>query len=93
MWVACGHMVMYCSRMATPQIAERTAQAIALAMVNQGVNKSELAEGAGIARSTLNRKLAGITPFDVAELWRISKVLGVSVIDLLPAEATLAKSA
>lgn len=41
-----------------------------------------LANETGIARTTLGRRLAGVTPFTVLELWLIADALGCDVAEL-----------
>ena len=60
-------------------------------VVYKAVRKAErtnkwVAEKAGIALSTFNRKLAGHVDFTVSELMNIAKALGIPAHSLLPAE-------
>lgn len=72
--------------MATATIAERTAQAVSQVMVNAGFSRLKLAEATGIPYTTLKRKLLGVTPFDVREVYLIARALSVPAADLLPDE-------
>lgn len=61
-----------------------TAKRVAAAIEAAGETKLGIAEKTHIPRTTLLRRLAGVTPFYVDELHAIAGVLGVSVVDLLP---------
>lgn len=43
-----------------------------------------IAEESLIPRTTLSRKMNGVGEFSVPEIYRISKVLGISVTELIP---------
>lgn len=55
------------------------------AMEIAGINRSQLAEATGIARTTLNRALSGQGPgFRMLELIAIGRVLDANYTDWLP---------
>lgn len=62
-----------------PTFAATVATAVSTAIQEQGQTVLGLAEATGIARVTLTRRLAGHTPFTVAELDAIASALGVDV--------------
>ena len=64
------------------QVAERVAEAI----VTHDQNAFAVSQGTGIPRSTLNRRLAGVTPFTVAEVASVAAFLGIDVRSLLVIE-------
>ncbi|WGH92126.1 helix-turn-helix transcriptional regulator [Auritidibacter ignavus] len=66
------------------QISSQVAQIVAQAIESAQFSETYMAEQTNIARSTLQRKLAGKSPFTVDDLNDIAKTLNISVIDLLP---------
>lgn len=60
-------------------VAERLSKIIA----ENGVKVTWLAERSGIPYSTLNRKLAGHTPFNTNEVAALAESLRVPVLDVL----------
>lgn len=48
------------------------------------ISQDKLAAQVGCSRQSLNRRLTGATPFDVAELAAIAEALGVPVTQFLP---------
>lgn len=62
--------------------SEQVARAVTEAMAAGGWSEKGLAEATGIARATLQRRLAG-SPFDVAELAAIAAAMETSVTALL----------
>lgn len=50
------------------------------------ISQDKLAERVGCSRQSLNRRLTGAIPFDVAELAVIADALGVPVTQFLPLE-------
>lgn len=52
------------------------------------VNQRELADALGVSQMNVSRRLRGETPFDVDELAAVARLLGVEVVDLLPAPHT-----
>lgn len=52
-------------------------------MARKRLSQSALAERAGMATSTLSRRLTGESDFTVGELYRIADVLGVPAAALL----------
>lgn len=63
--------------------AKAVAHATYAAMVAGGETQLGLSEKTGIPRTTLARRLAGSSPFTVAELAAIADVLGIPVISLV----------
>jgi len=50
------------------------------------MTQQELAAAAGMAPSALSARLRGVREFRISEVEEIANVLGVSLLDLLPAE-------
>lgn len=63
--------------MDTRTTTERVAAASLSAMEARGISVYELARRTGIARSTLNRRLSGYSPFTLRELDAISTALNL----------------
>lgn len=74
--------------MATPNdTSHRIARAVSAAIKRAGLSENAVATRSGIPQTTLNRRLAGISPLTVIELAAIAEVLGVTVAALItPAE-------
>lgn len=73
----------------TKQVADLVAAAIA----RSGETKSSVAQKALIPRTTLHRKMSGSGEFSVTELAAIASVVGVNLIDLIPAEVRTIRAA
>lgn len=58
--------------------------AVADAISASGIPKSAVAQRAGMARTTLHRRLRGDSDFTVSELFRVALVLHVQPADLIP---------
>ena len=58
---------------------------VSAAIARSGRTPSEVATEAGIARTTLLRKMRGVGTFSVVEIALIAEALGVDWSDLLPA--------
>lgn len=61
----------------------KAARAIRSILADQRVSVEALAEGTGIALSTIKRRLLGTSPFSIDELGLIAAFLGVSIVDVL----------
>jgi len=70
-----------------PQLADRVAEEIRSLMGRRRISGRQLAEAAGIPKSTASRWIAGVTEMGLNDLERVAYALGVSVVDLLPADA------
>lgn len=66
---------------------ERVARTVAAAIADSGVTGVWLCERTGIPRTTMHRRLTGLSPFTVAELDAIAGALRVPVETLTPAGA------
>lgn len=66
----------------TPPIAQQVAAGVAQAIQDCGLSEVAVAERSGIPRTTLKRRLAGHSAFNVAELAAIAAVLGVDFASL-----------
>lgn len=64
-------------------ITQGTAAAVASAMVTAGRTQVALSDATGIPRTTLLRRLGGLSPFTVDELQRIADALNVEVHTLI----------
>jgi len=63
-------------------------EAIRDTMTKRGISEARLSADALIPRSTLTRKLAGVSPISVEELFRIAAALDLTLRDLIaPADA------
>lgn len=65
------------------QVAERVSAAIAASDLSQ----RDVSERSGIPLASLNRRLHGHHPFDVAQMFAIASALEVPVAQLYPSEA------
>lgn len=63
--------------MDTNQVAQQVARSVGDHISAAGETHLGIAEATGIPRSTLMRRLAGTTPFTVAELAAIAATLGL----------------
>lgn len=70
--------------MDTTTITTEIAARVTAAMAAADINRMQLANATGIARTTLNRSLAGGREFTVPDLIRIGKVTGNNLADFLP---------
>lgn len=66
--------------------AEAVAAAVRAAIEEAKTNTFQVATATGIARSTLERRLLGVTPFTVRELKAIADHLGIPSASLMPSE-------
>lgn len=66
---------------------EQVAAAVEAARTSAGIGKDRLADQSGIPQTTLKRRLAGVSPFTVAELDAVASVLGVEIETLLGLDA------
>lgn len=64
-------------------MTKAVANAVVEAMEERGKSQLALSEATGIPRTTLLRRLAGLSPFTVSELEAIAGYLGVSASDLV----------
>ena len=64
-------------------LTARTAMAVEAAIDAAGQSQLGVSDATGIPRTTLIRRLRGLSPFTIAELEAIAEVLGVTVSDLL----------
>jgi transcriptional regulator with XRE-family HTH domain len=65
----------------TMQVAEE----IRVAMLRRRITGAKLAHDLGVSAAWVSYRLTGTQPIDLNDLQRIADVLGVGVIDLLPA--------
>lgn len=74
--------------MGSPSItySQRVVAAVQAAVSEKGVTSYTLAQQAGIPRTTLDRRLAGVDPFKLDELERIAAALDVPVESLAAPE-------
>lgn len=76
--------------MVTPPTTETVARRVVTAMEATGRNPKSLADDARLPRTTLLRRLAGISPFNLNELDALAPHLGVTVAELLADEPSAA---
>ena len=84
------HNVIY---METLSYREQVAAEIRAEIARQGRTIRDVAAAAGIPTSTMSRKLRHGAPFDIEELYRISRVLGVATAALIPDKPRMSISA
>jgi hypothetical protein len=70
----------------TPPIAQQVAAGVVRAMQDKGLSEVIVSERSGIPRTTLKRRLAGHSAFNVAELAAIAAVLEVDFAALAVGE-------
>lgn len=66
-------------------IREQIAEEVRVLLARRKISASELARRMGVTQPYISRRLNGETALDVDDLALIAQVLGVDVIDLLPA--------
>ena len=66
----------------TTEVARRVAAGVVRVMQEKGLSEVQVSERSGIPRTTLKRRLAGHSAFNVAELAAVATVLEVD-FDLL----------
>jgi hypothetical protein len=64
-------------------VSRAVAGAVAEAIAANGHTQLSVSEATGIPRTTLLRRLGGVTPFTVAELAAIADFLGMAAADFL----------
>ncbi|WKE50371.1 helix-turn-helix transcriptional regulator [Corynebacterium tuberculostearicum] len=71
--------------------SERVAEEIRAEMARQQISVDALSEKSGIPISTLRRSVKGQRPFTITELFVITRLLGISVVEIIQrAEGRLA---
>ena len=65
-------------------INDTTASLVNAAMAESKTSQVEIHEKTGIARSSLQRKLSGLSKFTIDELYAIAKALGIKTRELIP---------
>lgn len=71
--------------------SERVAEEIRAEMARQQISVDALSEKSGIPISTLRRSVKGQRPFTINELFVITRLLGISVVEIIQrAEGRLA---
>lgn len=63
--------------------SERVAEEIRAEMARQQVTVDALSEKSGIPISTLRRSVKGHRPFTINELFVITRLLGISVVEII----------
>lgn len=66
---------------------QRVAEEVRVALARRRLSASELARRMGVTQRYISRRLTAEIAFDVDDLQRIARALGVAVADLLPADA------
>ncbi len=64
--------------------SQRVAIEIKVEMVRRGISGRRLATKLGVSQTWISSRLAGTTPIDVNDLYRIAAALGAKTQDLLP---------
>jgi len=77
----------YSGHMDSPSKTQSRAASIRDAIKQAGFTPFSLAEATGIPRTTLNRRLLGVSPFNTEELDAIAAALDTSVAELLIEDA------
>lgn len=65
-------------------LRERTAEEIRALLARRRLSATQLARQMGISQAYIWRRLSGETAFDLDDLEKISVILNVEIIDLLP---------
>lgn len=65
--------------------AERVAEEVRAAVARKRTTQGELAAALGLSQAAVSRRLVGLVPFDVSEIYVVAGVLGVPVSSLMPA--------
>ena len=74
--------------MATETDLNKAIAAVARNLMSEaGHNPATLAKASGMARTTLDRRLTGLSPFTTAELASLARVLNTDLITILAAAA------
>lgn len=63
--------------------SERVAEEIRAEMARQQITVDALSEKSGIPISTLRRSVKGHRPFTINELFVITRLLGISVVEII----------
>lgn len=63
--------------------SERVAEEIRAEMARQQITVDALSEQSGIPISTLRRSVKGHRPFTINELFVITRLLGISVVEII----------
>lgn len=66
-------------------LTQRVAEEIRVVLARRQMRQSQLARQLNVTEQWLSVRLRGVQPIDLNDLERIADVLGVTVIDLLPA--------
>ncbi|WP_422751377.1 helix-turn-helix domain-containing protein [Micromonospora sp. WMMD1219] len=69
----------------TATLSEAVAEEIRVLLTRRRMSGRKLAQMLGVSPSWVSYRLTGQQPIDLNDLQRIADVLGVTVIDLLPA--------
>lgn len=68
--------------------SQRVATRVRRAVLKSGFTPNRFADLAGIPKTTFNRRLDGVNPWDTEQLEAVAKVLGVEPNELIPAPRT-----
>ncbi|MET8908352.1 helix-turn-helix transcriptional regulator [Micromonospora sp. NPDC004551] len=71
---------------AKPTLSEQVAREIRAEMGRQRMSAAKLARELGVSEAWTSRRLSGDQTIDLHDLERIADVLGVTVIELFPAD-------
>ncbi len=63
--------------------SERVAEEVRAEMARQEITVNTLSEKSGVPISTLRRSVKGQRPFTIQELFVITRLLGISVVDVI----------
>lgn len=74
----------------TTETSRKVAAAVAEALSTADISVLAAAERTGIPRATLDRRLKGVTAFDIVELELMATMLGRTVADFLVPEGAAA---
>lgn len=74
------------AHMNTAAYLEAVAVRIASAVASSGIRQEDIADGTGIARTTLFRRLKYPTSFTVSELASVCAYMGIDVAEVLEVE-------
>lgn len=71
--------------MSADELSRRVAEEIRVQLARRNISAAELARRTGLKQPYLSRRMTCEVSFDLADLDKISRTLGVTIHDLLPA--------
>lgn len=78
--------------MSANELSRRVAEEIRVQLARRNISAAELARRTGLKQPYLSRRMTCEVSFDLADLDKISRTLGVTIHDLLPAPSEARES-